>query len=301
MKIKYFLFALLLPDISISYLSFYETKAQVTTDTLYYLPDTARFIDHYLIAEEIYNIHTRFSPPTGWESYKVKEIQFLFSSMIIGDTLKSLNFYKDTLKTLVYSQPVNKKIDSSDVYPNWFKYDFPENITVMTGEIEFSSALNSVFEFCITYQGFFSGKTIGFYENLQNWSTTQDRPIKLVIEKIYTDVKDKEVMFSDFKLEQNYPNPFNPSTKIKYQIPKTGLVQLKVFDVLGREVEALVNEYQTAGEHSVQFSSSNSQPASTSRRRSEQTTNHKQLPSGVYFYQLKVGDFIYAKKMILTK
>ena len=98
----------------------------------------------------------------------------------------------------------------------------------------------------------------------------------------------------EFILYQNYPNPFNPSTTIKYSIPSTnsplqggaggGLVTLKVFDILGREVATLVNEYQTAGEYSVQF-----------------TTTNNQLPSGVYFYQLKVGDYLSIKKMILMK
>ncbi len=284
MKIKYILSAYFLLNIPISYLSFYDTKAQIITDTLYYLPDTTKFIDHYLIAAEVYNTHTKFSPPTEWETYKIKEIQFLFSSMIVGDTLKSLNFYKDTLKTLVYSQTVNKKIDSSDVYPNWFKYDFPENITTMAGEIEFGSALNSVFEFCITYQGYISGKTIGFYENLQNWSATPDRPIKLVIEKIYTDVKDKEVRLPSFNLKQNYPNPFNPTTTISYQLSAVSKVSLKVYDVLGREVTTLVNEVQSAGEHSTQFAMGN-----------------RQIPSGIYFYQLKAGEYISTKKMIILK
>ena len=96
---------------------------------------------------------------------------------------------------------------------------------------------------------------------------------------------------SEYILYQNYPNPFNPSTTIKYQIPKPGLVQLKVYDILGREVATLLNEYQTAGEHSVFFTTDNKQ----------QTTNHKQLSSGIYFYQLKSGSFVSTKKLLLLK
>ncbi len=92
----------------------------------------------------------------------------------------------------------------------------------------------------------------------------------------------------NYGLSQNYPNPFNPTTTIKYQIQKTGLVQLKVFDILGREVATLVNEVQSVGEHSVLFNG-------------QQTTNYKQLSSGVYFYQLKAGDYISTKKMIILK
>ena len=103
-------------------------------------------------------------------------------------------------------------------------------------------------------------------------------------------VSNKKIPVS-FALYQNYPNPFNPSTTIKYQIPKPGLVQLKVYDILGREVAALVNEYQTAGVHSIQFSSDNKL----------QTTNYKQLSSGIYFYRLKAGGFAETKKLLLLK
>jgi|GEM_PF-333001 len=91
-----------------------------------------------------------------------------------------------------------------------------------------------------------------------------------------------------FNLSQNYPNPFNPSTTIKYQIPKSGLVQLKVYDALGREVSTLINEYQTAGEHMVLYNT-------------QQTANNEQLSSGIYFYKLKAGNNINTKKFILLK
>jgi photosystem II stability/assembly factor-like uncharacterized protein len=92
---------------------------------------------------------------------------------------------------------------------------------------------------------------------------------------------------SDFKLYQNYPNPFNPTTNIKYQIPKNGFVSLKVYDLLGREIVTLVNEYQKAGTYETQFSINS-------------ITNH-QLSSGIYFYRLLSGDFVETKKMLMIK
>ena len=87
-----------------------------------------------------------------------------------------------------------------------------------------------------------------------------------------------------FYLEQNYPNPFNPSTLIGYQLAAGCSVQLKVYDVLGREVTTLVNAYQPAGSYSIHL-------FDFSIRQS----------SGVYYYTLKAGDFIQSKKMILAK
>ena len=85
-----------------------------------------------------------------------------------------------------------------------------------------------------------------------------------------------------FALYQNYPNPFNPSTTIHYEIPNSGLVTLKIYDVLGRESATLVNEYKTIGKYDVKFNAAN-------------------LSSGVYFYQLREGNFTAVKKLLLLK
>ena len=77
----------------------------------------------------------------------------------------------------------------------------------------------------------------------------------------------------EYSLSQNYPNPFNPETKITFNIPVSGFVSLKVYDNLGREVQALVNEERTSGAYSIQFNSDN-------------------LNSGVYFYKLQSGQFL---------
>jgi hypothetical protein len=90
-----------------------------------------------------------------------------------------------------------------------------------------------------------------------------------------------------FELKQNYPNPFNPSTIIRYQIKDSRFVTLKVYDILGREIETLVNEFQKAGTYETQFPDN------------QYTIN--QMASGVYFYKLIAGDFVAVKKMVLMK
>ena len=104
------------------------------------------------------------------------------------------------------------------------------------------------------------------------------------------ELNDEEI--SGYHLGNNYPNPFNPTTSIKYQIPQLSFVTLKVYDVLGNEIITLVNEQKPAGEYNVKF-----------------RIDNLELTSGIYFYQLLVGNsstgteqsYIETKKMILLK
>ncbi len=84
-----------------------------------------------------------------------------------------------------------------------------------------------------------------------------------------------------YKLEQNYPNPFNSISNVKFQIKNPGIVSLKVFDILGREVRTLLNEYKQPGKYQVSFDAG-------------------ELSSGVYFYKMTAGEFSDVKKMILV-
>ncbi|RCK72858.1 MAG: 5'-Nucleotidase domain protein [Ignavibacteriae bacterium] len=96
-------------------------------------------------------------------------------------------------------------------------------------------------------------------------------------------VKDENAIPKDFNLKQNYPNPFNPTTSIEFQLPKTTSVTLKVYNLLGKEVQTLINNrIYSAGTHSIVF-------------------NGRNLPSGVYVYRLEADGKSFTKKMILTK
>jgi hypothetical protein len=92
----------------------------------------------------------------------------------------------------------------------------------------------------------------------------------------------EEIIPENYLLYQNYPNPFNQGTVIKYELPSPGIVSLKIYDILGREVAKLVDEFQNEGEYSVGF-------------------NLSSLASGVYIYRLRVNDFVETKKMVLLK
>ena len=89
-------------------------------------------------------------------------------------------------------------------------------------------------------------------------------------------------LLNEYTLLQNYPNPFNPSTKISYSIKEEGLVTLKVYDILGKEIATLVNENKPSGNYEAEF-------------------NASALPSGMYIYKLQAGNFTDVKKMLLLK
>lgn len=99
----------------------------------------------------------------------------------------------------------------------------------------------------------------------------------------YQDIlEETNLIIMEYELSNNYPNPFNPSTIIKYQLLNEGPVKLRVYDILGREVKLLVDEFQTNGRYEVEFNGNN-------------------LPSGIYFYRLEANDFVDSKKMLLVK
>lgn len=95
-------------------------------------------------------------------------------------------------------------------------------------------------------------------------------------------VKQISTLANEFNLSQNYPNPFNPATKISFSIPKNDYVDLRVYDILGREVKILLSQAMEAGEYEVEFEALN-------------------MSSGFYYYRLKSRDYVAVKKMVLVK
>ncbi len=140
----------------------------------------------------------------------------------------------------------------------------------------------SVSDFIQSAVGFTNtpGEMLGVWSNAPTPSLWQLRGT--FYPDLPTSVDDETNYINTFQLSDNYPNPFNPGTRIKYNLPLTSQVIIKVFDVLGNEIETLVNEEKLAGTYEVSWIASN-------------------LSSGIYFYQLQAGSYIETKKMILLK
>ncbi|MBN8546099.1 MAG: T9SS type A sorting domain-containing protein [Ignavibacteria bacterium] len=125
----------------------------------------------------------------------------------------------------------------------------------------------------------FSSLTGVLYFSFSNYKLTPRKDADFV--GYTTDIKDN-LTPAEFSLSQNYPNPFNPSTAIEFSLPKGENVKLEIFDVLGRSVQTIINEYKEAGNYKVYF-------------------NASALPSGMYIYRIDAGAKSSVKKMILMK
>lgn len=158
------------------------------------------------------------------------------------------------------------------------------NFDVSTGSI------NPTFQSTGWWYEFFSGDSLNVTNvnaviNLQPGEYRLYTSKKLIPFNIITDVKEEEpVLNAQFVLYQNYPNPFNPSTVISYQLSVGSHVELKVYDLLGREVATLVNEYKPAGTHNCELRIENGE-----------------LTSGIYFYRLSSNGLVQTKKMVYLK
>lgn len=123
---------------------------------------------------------------------------------------------------------------------------------------------------------------MSFVNSMTGWVMGSGGMIIKTNDILTGNISNQTVTPTEYLLHQNYPNPFNPTTKISFEIPKSGLISLKVFDLTGREIATLINEFKTLGKYSVDFNGTN-------------------LSSGVYFYKLEANGISEVKKMLLLK
>ncbi len=180
---------------------------------------------------------------------------------VVSDSLKRIQFSDSTMKVNIIG---NFGVYQSDINPGfqqsgeWYDYLSGDSLYV-SNQTSFITLAPGEYHIYTTAK-----------------LTTPDLTVP-------TDVNNPDAgIIISYKLQQNYPNPFNPSTNISYQIQKAGIVSIKVYDILGRELKTLINKYQQSGNYEIQF-------------------NAAGLPSGVYFYQLRTNDFTSTKKMILLR
>ncbi len=226
------------------------------------------FIDHPEFVDRIYSFATNNVRPTFAE-LNVLPLKVDFDSTIIGNS-SSNQIY------IANSGSAQLNIDSITISDSRF------TLNINNLSIEPYSSYKSLLQFT-------PDSIKNYYASLKVYSNAGSKEILITgIGKDNTvNVEDENLTILTFSLNQNYPNPFNPSTTISWQSPVSSWQTLKIYDVLGNEIATLVDEYRPAG--SYEFNYTLGRDSSPARA------------SGIYFYQLKAGDYVETKKMILLK
>ena len=218
---------------------------------------------YFVILENGYKHYERFDTLTNEISYYSNA-----GSQAKDVPIYSLNYIKDSTVIWNSSDHMTYKISFNQQTSSDTSYIYLNGDGLIEVSISFKKYVgidySSLYEVSVSYSNL-----IGSRINGKEWGQL-------------TGVNTNINIVSDYKLYQNYPNPFNPSTKIEYDLPKEGMISLKIYDMLGREVKTLVNEHKNAGSYNIEFNA-----------------NH--LTSGIYFYRLTSGNFTQVKKLILIK
>ena len=172
----------------------------------------------------------------------------------------------------------------SSVQINGVELDFGQTYSVTTNEFVVAALSDpNFFNIPITNTNLFD--SLSEFEVLYGYISAFGSISPVVegrVANVLTNIDDESLTPKQFNLEQNYPNPFNPGTIIKFSIPSSGYITLKIFNALGEGVTVLLEKELTTGTYEIEW-------------------NASELPSGVYFYQLKTEGFVETKKMIFIK
>ena len=288
---------LVTPSLNLSYgdsLKFWTRKffnSNYPPDTLHILVSTTdTAVTSFTVLVAAYNVNA--FPYTWTTQYAVDLTPFAGMSVYIAFKHFDVNGNGMLIDDITVEEPVPVELTSfiglvsgSDVILSW----------ITATELNNSG-------FCVERRtDKESWKNIGFVEGhgstteMQSYSFVDKNPVSGIynyrlkqvdfdgcFKYYYLNQEIEIAILNAYAISQNYPNPFNPSTKIKYSVPQSSNVVIKVFDILGNEIETLVNEEKPAGTYQVNWNANN-------------------LPSGVYYYQLEAGTFIQTRKMLLLK
>ncbi len=267
------------------FVGFSNIKAQAVYDTLYSYPDTTTFYNtSVIVVGDITNLAVKFSVDSTWENYQIEKIIFSVPDGVdtIGWSYLRISIGDFPEDSLLYTHQVF--FNEISHFPDYSIITPVQTITISNNNNFYLSSSLLYFLSISQDLGYAVPGQFAYWFSLIEW--IEYVPfyfnLKVVVKKNVTSVDDLTLLPTEFQLHQNYPNPFNPATTISWQTPVSGWQTIKIYNSLGEEIETLVDEYKPAGMYKVQFTVNN-------------------LPSGVYFYQLRAGEFVQTKKMILMK
>lgn len=267
------------------FVGFSNIKAQAVYDTLYSYPDTTTFYNLTSIqVGDIVKFAVTFWPDSSWESYQVEKLILTAPTNIdtSGYSYIFISLGELPDDTILYSKQVFLR--DIAIFPNSYTIELNDPVIInrhskfyVTGGIFFVLSISQNLGYAVPGQFAYWFSLIQWIEYVPFYFN-----LKVVVKKNVTSVDDLALVPTEFQLHQNYPNPFNPVTTISWQSPESGWQTIKIYNSLGEEIETLVDEFKPAGVQEVQFINNN-------------------LPSGVYFCQLRAGEYVETKKMIMMK
>ena len=238
-----------------------------------------------------------------------QEFTNVFKSFSISDTVNTISWFSEGIKyywrvqarNIAGSGPWSNTGDFTLIYPatnfslkinasNEVTLTWKDNSTINDGYIiERRQSPDTSFSILDSLKGSgneYVDKNIeegkSYYYRIKAYKDTLESAYSDVA-SLLVDVNERKLELpKEYSLSQNFPNPFNPTTKIEFALPKNAMTKIVIYDLLGREVQTLINNELRAGYHEINFDASN-------------------FRSGVYFYSIQAGDFIQTKKMILIK
>ena len=242
------------------------------------LSDTTKFVSN-LNSFTSYYWHVKAKNEIGWSIYSP---WFKFTTVLLAPEAPEL-VYPENYATLVELNPL-LDWDSSATAES-YRAKISEDLLFIN--VVYDSSNIAITEYQLPNNGLEINTT--YYWRVNATNVTGTSPWSEIFEFTTgtTNISGNNEIPKEFKLYENYPNPFNPSTKIKFDIPKSSYVKLIVYDVLGREIKTLVNEKLNAGMYEVDWPAPSGDGSS--------------YPSGVYFYKLITDDYISVKKMLMIK
>jgi hypothetical protein len=215
---------------------------------------------------------------TDFDIYEVKHTNGVYSAPErldgnINSSYMDLGAFIDPEENyIIFTSARHGGYGSTDLYISSKENDGSWKAAINMGEpVNTSASESSPFVSVDGLYLFFNSDRIQQYDRNPYWVDAQ------IIYNLITDVEDEDSNPVDFYLSQNYPNPFNPITSIRYGIPELSFVTVILYDLLGGEIATLVNEKKPVGNYKVEFDGTS-------------------LPSGIYFYQIRAGNFIETKK-----
>ncbi|UCH11227.1 MAG: T9SS type A sorting domain-containing protein [Fidelibacterota bacterium] len=273
---------------------------EIETDTLYYFQPGELINETYAVTGNVGGFGVRFVVDSSWEAYTLREVHVLFDSTnreafpLLYDSLSHVYYLQSNLIDNTPGEFLDTirftLRETSQFYPHWQIATIPEEVTILLQVDSFWITGTSLMTTAYDTTSPISNHSYMYVMDPFGswaWRVAFDYAVRAVVEKRTLDLTSNSEIPILFSLHQNHPNPFNPATTIIYDLPHSAQVRLVIYDLLGREVARMVDEWCPAGFHSITWNG--------------RTASGREAPSGIYIARLVTQEYSKSIKMLLLK